>query len=89
MTPDRWGVPTNARGDIDPEWIDGLHQRLFHRLEQDIAALEHIGDARPDPLAEIREKVSLLEQMLKVRRLMGEAWPKRQKPRSKRRRKGR
>lgn len=91
MTPERnrWGVPTDNHGDIDNDWIDSLHQRLFACLEQDIAAFERIANVRPDPVHEVREKINLLEQMLKVRRLMRETWPKRQKPRSTRRRNGR
>ncbi len=81
----RWGVPTDPDGDIDPEWIDSLHYRLFACLEKDIIAFERVGTVKPDPLYEIRDKIKLLEQMLKVRRLMREAWPKRQTARGKRR----
>jgi hypothetical protein len=91
MTPkrNRWGVPTDGHGDIDNDWIDSLHQRLFAHLEQDIAVLDSIGTAKPDPVEQLRNKINLLEQMLKVRRLMREVWPKRLKPRCRRRRNGR
>lgn len=88
-TRDCWGVPTDKNGDIDQEWIDSLYHRLFFRLEEDIAALERVANAGPDPVQELRNKINLLEQVLKLRRLMREAWPKRQKPRSTRRRNGR
>jgi hypothetical protein len=91
MTPaqNRWGVPTNHRGDIDFDWIDGLHQRLFHCLEQDIAVLERAQEAGPDPSVAISKNLKLLEQYFKVCRLARQSCPERQKPRGKRRQNGR
>jgi len=78
-------VPVDQFGNIDPEWIDSLHRRLFACVEQGITAAERAQRvAAPDPVKQIREKVELLTKVFALRRAMREerhSWRKKRKRR--------
>jgi|GEM_PF-6928040 len=71
-------------GEFNEGWAKNAHLRMFRFYDKQLKGLEHI---QRNPVEKIHETLNLLEHLLKVRQLMRQAYPKRQKvARSKRRR---
>ena len=58
----------DKNGDLDMAFVDSLNFRLIQLIEHDIGMLE--APAGANLYADFREKLDLLEKVLKVRRLM-------------------
>lgn len=83
----RWAnyEPQLTLGEVDDDWFDDVHRRMFLYLERQLAALERAENALPDPAKEMRKNLDLLERVLKVRKLMQETSQQQPSLRTKRR----
>lgn len=68
-------VLDNEFSAFNEDQVKAINRRLFHELERDLTALERapLGDPRNN----LRESLDLLERALRVRKLMGDAYPTR------------
>lgn len=70
-------------GDINNDYIDDLHARMFLLCERELATLEKPDE--PDPFEMLSKRIALIEKFLRVRKLTAEIYPKRHKRKKKRR----
>jgi hypothetical protein len=60
----------DRHGNLNQDFIDNLHFRMFLIQEQHLAALERAAEERPDPIAEAMRKVELYRKMVDLRLAM-------------------